>query len=161
MNARLTHRFSRGLYTQFYYRYSKSIDESSWEGPCACTNETYPQNLKSERGPSDFDATHYFTAAAVYELPFLRSRRDLLGRALGGWEIDPIITARSGFPWTPVDGQSVETPAGATLRPGALIEGMMVVASYREENGDKVLTGLAVKDRGRAPATPGDSPRRY
>ena len=117
LNARLTHRFSRGLYAQFYYRYSKSIDESSWEGPCACTNETYPQKLKSERGPSDFDATHYFTAAAVYELPFLRSRNDLLGRALGGWEIDPIITARSGFPWTPVDGQSVETPGGPTLQP--------------------------------------------
>ena len=67
----------------------------------------------------------------------------------------------SGTAITLTDGTKLLTPAGATLRPGALMEGMMVVASYREENGDKVLTGLAVKDRGRAPATPGDSPRRY
>jgi len=35
--------------------------------------------------------------------------------------------------------------------PGALAEGMSIVASYRDENGAKVLTGIAVKDRG--PAT--------
>jgi len=116
-NTRLTHTFSQGLFAQFAYRYSKSIDESSWEGPCFCTNETYPQVLKEERGPSDFDVTHYFTATAVYQLPWLKGRHDLLGAALGGWEVDPIVTAHSGFPWTPVDGQSVQTPGGPTLAP--------------------------------------------
>lgn len=117
LNTRLTHQFSHGLFTQFYYRYSRSIDESSWEGPCACTNETYPQDLEAERGPSDFDVTHYFTATAVYQLPFFRDSRGLVGKALGGWEVDPVITVHSGFPWTPVDGQSVETPGGPTLAP--------------------------------------------
>ena len=28
-----------------------------------------------------------------------------------------MITARSGFPWTPVSGQSVQTPGGPTLSP--------------------------------------------
>lgn len=41
----------------------------------------------------------------------------MLGKALGGWEVDPIVTARSGFPWTPVSGQSVETPGGPSLSP--------------------------------------------
>jgi len=117
LDSRLTHQFARGLYAQFYYRYSKSIDENSYEGPGFVTNETYPQVLKAERGPSDFDVTHYFTATAVYQLPFLRNRHDLLGSALGGWEIDPVITVRSGFPWTPVSGQSVVTPGGPTLSP--------------------------------------------
>jgi hypothetical protein len=117
LDTRLSHQFNRGLFAQVAYRYSKSIDESSWEGPCACTNETYPQNLLAERGPSDFDITHYFTAVAVYQVPWLKNRHDLLGRALGGWEIDPMFTAHSGFPWTPVDGQSVETPGGPTLSP--------------------------------------------
>jgi len=40
------------------------------------------------------------------------------------------------------------TKAGSA---GALAEGMSIVASYRDENGAKVLTGIAVKDRG--PAT--------
>jgi hypothetical protein len=37
------------------------------------------------------------------------------------------------------------------LKPGVITEGMLIAASYREENGAKVLTGLAIKDRG--PAT--------
>jgi hypothetical protein len=121
LSSTLTHRFAKGLYAQFYYRYSKSIDENSYEGPGFVTNETYPQDLKSERGPSDFDATHYFTASAIYQLPFFRHGSSLLDKALGGWEVSPIITAiitaRSGFPWTPVSGVSVLTPGGPTLSP--------------------------------------------
>ena len=49
------------------------------------------------------------------------------------------------------DGTRLVTPPGSVLRPGAVTEGMLVVASYREENGAKVLTGLTVKNRG--PAT--------
>ena len=49
------------------------------------------------------------------------------------------------------DGTKLVTPAGAVLKPGVVTEGMLVVASYQEENGAKVLTGLTVKDRG--PAT--------
>jgi hypothetical protein len=49
------------------------------------------------------------------------------------------------------DGTKLATPAGAVLKPGVVTEGTLVVASYREENGAKVLTGLTVKDRG--PAT--------
>ena len=60
--------------------------------------------------------------------------------------IDPSRTAI-----TLSDGTKLVTPAGAALKPGVVTEGMLVVASYREENGAKVLTGLTVKDRG--PAT--------
>jgi hypothetical protein len=116
-DARLTHAFSHGLQAQLYYRFSKSIDESSYEGPGFVTNQTFPQDLKSERGPSDYDATHYLVASTVYNLPFLTHRTDFLGRVLGGWEIDTVWTAHSGFPWTPVSGQSVATPGGPTLSP--------------------------------------------
>jgi hypothetical protein len=118
LGARLTHRFNHGLYAQTYYRYSKCIDDNSYEGPGFVTNETYPQVLNQNRGPCDYDVTHYFTATAVYQLPFYRNSSSLLGRALGGWEVDPVITARSGFPWTPVSGQAEETIAGLnTLSP--------------------------------------------
>ena len=49
------------------------------------------------------------------------------------------------------DGTKLATPPGSVLRPGVVTAGMVVVASYREQNGVKILTGLAVKDRG--PAT--------
>jgi hypothetical protein len=118
MNAHLTHRFARGFQTELRYRWSKSIDTLSYgDSACACGNQTYPQNLASERGPSDFDATHYLTWTGVWDLPILPSRNDWVGKLAGGWKISSIMTAHSGFPWTPVTGVSVSTPGGPTLSP--------------------------------------------
>jgi hypothetical protein len=118
MNARLTHQFSKGFSTELRYRWSKSIDTLSYgDSPCACGNQTYPQVLASERGPSDFDATHYLTWSGIWELPFMRSRQDWMGKVAGGWQITGILTAHSGFPWTPVTGVSVATPGGPSLAP--------------------------------------------
>ena len=55
---------------------------------------------------------------------------------------------------TLTDGTKLVTPLGVAIRPGVLTEGMTVVASYKEENGEKVLIEIAVKDK-----TPGGSPR--
>jgi hypothetical protein len=112
------------------YRFSKSIDTLSYEGPGADSNQTYPQDLRSERGPSDFDATHFFIASGLWEIPYRRSQEGLAGRLLGGFQLSGVVTARSGFPWTPKTGQPVTTPGGPTLSParpvayfgGALME---------------------------------------
>src|SRR5205807_9702652 len=90
LNTRLTHQFSRGFQIEIRYRYSKSIDQLSYEGPCACDNQTWPQNDRTERGPSDYDATHYFTWSGTWDLPILRGRNDLVGKVAGGWEISGI-----------------------------------------------------------------------
>lgn len=60
--------------------------------------------------------------------------------------IDP-----AGTEITLTDGTRLLTPPGRSLRPGVLIEGMTVIASYREENGEKVMTELAVE---KPPASP-------
>jgi hypothetical protein len=70
------------------------------------------------------------------------------GNAVEG-RIENIDPSRTAI--TLSDGTKLVTPAGAVLKPGVVTEGMLVIASYREENGAKVLTGLTVKDRG--PAT--------
>ncbi len=118
MTTRLTHRFGRGFQTELRYRWSKSIDTLSYgDSPCACGNQTYPQDLASERGPSDFDARHYLTWSGVWDLPLLRARKDWIGKMAGGWQISSILTAHSGFPWTPVTGVAVSTPGGPSLAP--------------------------------------------
>ena len=67
----------------------------------------------------------------------------------------------SGTRLTLKDGTTLLTPPGAMLRPGALQEGTLVVAMYREqENGDKVLTRLSLRKSEPAPATPSESPKR-
>jgi hypothetical protein len=62
--------------------------------------------------------------------------------------IDP-----SGTEITLTDGTKLRTPPGAALKPGVLTEGMKVIGSYREHNGDNVLTELALKEPSASPAT--------
>ena len=109
MNARLTRRFSRGFQFDILYRWAKSIDTLSNEGPGAETNQTFPQDLRQERGPSDFDVKHNFNVSGLWDIPLFRGRRDFIGKAFGGWQIDGILTAHSGFPWTPHTGQCVRS----------------------------------------------------
>jgi hypothetical protein len=118
LNTRFTHQFAHGLQTEFRYRYSKSIDELSYgDSACGCGNQTYPQVLKSERGPSDYDTTHFITWSGLYDLPIFRNDNGLLGKVVGGWQISGIMTWHTGFPWTPVSGTGTETPGGPTLAP--------------------------------------------
>jgi hypothetical protein len=117
LNLNLTRRFSKGLSLQANYRWSKSIDQLSYEGPGFVTNQTYPQDNRTERGPSDFDVRHYFNASALYELPFFKGRNDWKERVLGGFQVTSIVTYRTGFPFTPVSGTCTSTPGGPSVCP--------------------------------------------
>ena len=118
LNANLVRRFANGFQMQANYRFSKSIDQLSYEGPGFVTNQTYPQDNRTERGPSDFDVKHYFNLSSLYDLPFFRGRKDLAGKILGGFQITGVMTTRTGFPWTPVVfGDGTRTPGGPTLSP--------------------------------------------
>jgi hypothetical protein len=117
LNAELTRRMSRGLQFTANYRFSKSIDQLSYEGPGAVTNQTFPQNNRTERGPSDFDVKHYFVLSSLYDLPFFNHGEGFARKALGGWSVSTIATAHTGFPFTPKTGRCVSTPGGPTLCP--------------------------------------------
>jgi hypothetical protein len=103
LNARLEHRFSRGVQAAFKYRWSKSLDEVSFGQPDSSVNETFPRDLHTEYGPSDFDVTHFAVLSGIWDLPIFRNRHDGVGKALGGWQLSGIFTMHSGFPWTPID----------------------------------------------------------
>lgn len=117
LNARLERRLSQGFQVDANYRFSKSIDTLSYEGPGGGTNQTNPGDLASERGPSDFDVKHYFNLSGLYELPFYRNRHDALGKLLGGFQLTGILTANSGFPFTPKIFESIRQPSGEFFGP--------------------------------------------
>ena len=123
--ARLTRRFGQGFQFDAIYRWAKSIDIVSYEGPTANTNPTYPLDIREERGPSDFDVRHNFVASGLWDLPIFRTRKDAVGNLLGGWQVSGILTAHSGFPWTPVTGQCISTrgPNICPVRPIAYFGG--------------------------------------
>jgi Carboxypeptidase regulatory-like domain/TonB dependent receptor len=124
--ARLTRRFSSGFQFDAIYRFARSTDVVSYEGPTADTNPTYPIDVRQEVGPSDYDVRHHFVASGLWELPIFRNRKDAVGSLLGGWQIGGILTAHTGFPWTPVIGQCASTrgPSICPARPIAYFGGV-------------------------------------
>ncbi|HEX8353657.1 MAG TPA: carboxypeptidase regulatory-like domain-containing protein, partial [Pyrinomonadaceae bacterium] len=124
--ARLTRRFSAGVTFDAHYRFAKSIDVNSNEGPGGATNPTFPLDVREERGPSDYDVRHHFVASGLWELPLFRGRRDALGALAGGWQLSGILTAHTGFPWTPVISECVSTrgPSLCPTRPTAYFGGV-------------------------------------
>lgn len=97
--TRVSHRFARGFLMGAEYRWSKSLDTCSSDHDC---RQTFPFDQETEYGPSDYDVPHSFKAYGTWDLPFFRDRNDLIETFAGGWQVSGIVTASSGFPWTPV-----------------------------------------------------------
>jgi hypothetical protein len=107
MQLNLTKRVSRGLQFNTSYTWSKSIDNNSAD-PGSTSGGGKPdvpnvgfvvqgdqRNLSMNRGVSDFDRTHRFSASFVYELPgFIDSSWTR------GWELSGFVQAQSGAPFS-------------------------------------------------------------
>ncbi|MBC7898506.1 MAG: TonB-dependent receptor [Saprospiraceae bacterium] len=118
MNVHAERRFAQGFQISANYRFAKSIDQLSFEGPGFVTNQTYPLDQRQEKGPSDFDVRHSFAIAGVYELPFFRDNKaGLMYKLLGGIEINGIVTSHTGYPFTVFQGAGLRTPSGEFFGP--------------------------------------------
>jgi hypothetical protein len=113
--VRLTRNFSKGFTFDGNYTFGKSLDTQSFELGAQQTDPSIPA---LNRGPSDYDVRHNLVLSALYNLPFFAGNRGVLGKLLGGFEIDGIVTAHSGFPWTPsVFGDEARDLNGDGFRP--------------------------------------------
>lgn len=118
LNVRAERRFAQGFQLSANYRFAKSLDQLSYEGPGFVTNQTYPLDQRQEKGPSDYDVRHNFVLAGIYELPFFRGdKKSLAYKLLGGFEINGIVTTHTGYPWTPLLGAGLRTPSGEFFGP--------------------------------------------
>ncbi len=96
MQARFIRRFSEGWSAQVNYTLQKATnyDDDYW---------IYDPDLN--KGPADFDRTHNFTAAVLYELPWGRGKKygsDWSGvteAVLGGWQLNSNLFILSGTPF--------------------------------------------------------------
>jgi hypothetical protein len=60
--------------------------------------------LAAEKGPALFDARHRFVFSFGYELPRLESSSAVIRHAAGGWQVNGIYQAQTGFPLTVTQG---------------------------------------------------------
>jgi len=81
-------------------------------------------------GPAPTDVLHAFTLAASYEVPFGKGRKNgsdwsgVKNALLGGWNVNTIFQARTGFPVTINDGAGQSLQAPRTLeRPNVVCDG--------------------------------------
>ena len=117
MNARLRRRFANGFQFDMIYRWSKSLDTLSYEGPGFVTNQTYPVDNSTEKGPSDYDVRHNWVVSGLWDIPLFSGDTGWAGVLLGGWQLNGIWTYHTGFPWTPKIGPGIRSPSGAFFGP--------------------------------------------
>jgi hypothetical protein len=99
LQAQLNRRFSNGLQYQLAYTWSHAIDNSTAEVASTYLTPRRAQdflNLSAEKASSALDHRQRFTAAIVYDAPWLKNSDHWLAKnLLGNWEVAPIYTYES------------------------------------------------------------------
>ncbi|HTU33178.1 MAG TPA: carboxypeptidase-like regulatory domain-containing protein [Candidatus Acidoferrum sp.] len=107
----LTRRLSRGLSLRGVYTWSKVLDDGDSLNQTTAGNApglaSNPFNLGADWGPATYDVRNVAVISAIYALPFGKgqtfgSHFDGWSNTLAsGWTVASIVTAQSGFPFTP------------------------------------------------------------
>lgn len=96
LQVSLKRRYARGLTANVAYTWSKSIDNVSSDN-AVVEHDANRQFLN--RGRSDFDRAHRFTAGYYWAVPGRYESR-MLRAVLGGWTQSGMITLQSGTPFS-------------------------------------------------------------
>jgi hypothetical protein len=126
LQLKVTKRFARSFMMLSSYTYGQVIDISS----DAESGTLNAWNFNQDRGPANFDIKHSWTTSGIYELPFGKGQRfgaglsPLANALLGGWQIDAIIVAQSGLPFT-VGQQQGLLSTGTGNRPNRIASGTL------------------------------------
>lgn len=120
----VSRRFSSGLALTGGYTWSKLIDNNSEifasTGLSNGSLSIIPHILggeRNERAVSLFDRTHRAVFTYVYDLPFMREQKGVLGHVVGGWQISGITTFETGVPFTVTNGADANGVGGNNDRP--------------------------------------------
>lgn len=107
----LRRRFSRGLSVRGVYTLSRALDDGDSLNQTTAGNApglvSNPYNLAADKGLATYDARNVGVVNVLYDLPFGRGQafaHDVEGwrdKLVSGWTVSSIVTAQSGFPFTP------------------------------------------------------------
>jgi hypothetical protein len=107
----LRRRFSHGLSLRGVYTFAKTLDDGDSLNQTTAANApglaSNPLNLRADKGLATFGVKNVAVINALYTLPFGRGQSFANGiegwsnNLVAGWSVSSIITAQSGFPFTP------------------------------------------------------------
>ena len=116
----VSRRYAAGYAFNVSYWFSKSIDYLSGMNlnitsaqALAGENDLAqnPFDLNAERGVSLFDARHRLVASGLWELPFGKQLAGWKRTVAAGWQVNGILTANTGTPFTVYDTANVALQA--------------------------------------------------
>ena len=120
LQVKFERRLSQGLQVLGSYTYSHSIDSASTDTFTFNANSPGPNaNSNIDRGNSNFDIRHSFTAGVTWNLP-APGWNNVARAVLGGWSVDTFILARSAAPVDLIGATEPFSSAVLLFRPNAL-----------------------------------------
>jgi len=142
LQLKFQRRLSRGLQGLASYTFSHSIDTASTDAFANYLNTPGGGAYQNaDRGDSDFDIRHSFTAGVTYDLPSAGSQKALRA-AFGGWSLDSFVIARSAPPVDVVG--AIYFAAGTALYPRPNVNpGVPLVLYGSQYPGGKIFNSAA------------------
>jgi hypothetical protein len=132
----LNHRFSNTFSLNGQYIFAKTQDNFSGDFNGDFTAGVDPFDRQAEFSPADYDVRHTLKAFGVWTPRLFQASNSWKEKVFGNWTVTGILTAHTGFPWTPYYNVQVEgVPGGnacslvydnsgfCTVRPAAYLGG--------------------------------------
>jgi len=97
LQIKVTKKFAGKSMIDVNYTWSRDLTNAQADysgGP----QNTY--NISGDYGRAADDRNHVFTADGIYELPWMKDQRGVIGHVIGGWEVSGILAMNSGLPLT-------------------------------------------------------------
>ncbi len=149
LEASLKKRFSHGISFLASYTWAKSIDDSSSfnltgsaSKPLAGENDLAqnPFDVAAERGRSLFDARQRFVLSYQWALPWWQQPKTWYQQVLGNWQVNGIVSAMTGTPFTVFDGNDFSVQGSAPEISGFFSNRPNVVAGQDPNAGPKTTS---------------------
>jgi carboxypeptidase family protein len=114
LQVQLQKRLSRNVQGQVSYTWGHTIDNATgvFNGLGDSKNQgrqgpSHPFNLDFDKGNSVLDIRHLLSASGIIDLPFGKGQRFMdeggaVNALVGGWQMNVIVSGRSGFPFSVV-----------------------------------------------------------
>jgi hypothetical protein len=126
-------RFSHGFSVQGAYTFSKSMDLNSSISEGNIGGNIF--DVRSAFAPSDFHAKHIASFSWIWDLP-QPAVSPILRYVIGGWQVNGLVTLRSGLPVNVVTGSDVALTGTPNQRPNVTRDPILPGDRPR---GDKIL----------------------
>lgn len=125
LELKVQRRYTSGLSLLASYTFSKTIDIGG-ETLVGDLSLRDARNVFAERSLSSGDIRHRFVSSVLYDLPVGRGKRlnitnPVLEAVVGNWQLNGILTVRTGQPFTPALGTSTANTGAA--RPSRAADG--------------------------------------